>query len=330
MSAIKLLSACLICAFVLGGCAPARPSQRQSPAEELGPLEPYSNFGQRDSLCAQPDERLKAQDELTLQALALFRRGEAMSLAAESNFLRPRPFNGKFACPSTNLFPRLARVLLDNGYYDRREPQFPNYASDNELGLARLIGPVDPRIVESVANTAYYDPLVPSEILRRDIRPLARTVLAEFGPPHSTPFAARAYNEMSTDDAFGTASAQLAVASRYKDALSKTERMMSFLLAQHPIDPIPKEAEKRLYELADALAFAGPEARSHFSPVYALLKRKVIGAYGMHVSPTQPCRLLPVIGGDEAETWLRTPPCDEASSRTGPFTGPSTPSVRPK
>jgi hypothetical protein len=157
-----------------------------------------------------------------------------------------------------------------------------------------------------VARTAFNNHPIVTQYpeLRADIRSLARVTLAEFGPA-AAPWAVQAFDVMSSTDALGTSAAQIAVAAKHPEALGKVAGLLSAILDDQSKDPIQHAARDRFYELAYALAAAGPEARPHVQSVIRIMGRKVQSwapPFGMvELAPRRMCRVLELIGGPEAD-----------------------------
>lgn len=119
-------------------------------------------------------------------------------------------------CAPGELYPRVAELMLSRGIFSR------GYLHANELRLAATLGPRDQRIVEAVARTASRPFAIEREYpeTKRDIRSLARTTLAEFGPA-AAPWSETAFRAGSADDALGTSAAQVAVAAGHPQALDR-------------------------------------------------------------------------------------------------------------
>ncbi len=262
--------------------------------------------------CLEPTSQEVEQAAHALRSFELNRRATPMTIGATSYFsrLRYRRIEGERSrevCPPYDLYPRLAELLVNQNYFGGA------YIFKDELGIARMMGPRDPAIVDAVARTAFNPhPIMEDDVLKRDIRPLARSVLAEFGSAASA-YGQQAFDQMSGDTALGTGAAQIAVAAGHPGALARTEELMDEILGQFP-DTIPRDSRNRIFELAYALAFAGPQARDHLDPVLDILDRRVESwapPYGMvELEPVAMCLVLERVGGPEAEARLSEPPCN--------------------
>lgn len=109
----------------------------------------------------------------------------------------------------------------------------------------------------------------------------------------ATPYADRAFSEISIESSMGTGAAQIAVASGHLQALEKVELLMDQLLATLPGEaPIPWDQRNRLYEMAQALAYGGQAAQEHVSPLRELMSREVesnVTKFGMEALPRGAC-----------------------------------------
>lgn len=210
---------------------------------------------------------------------------------------RPGDLNG--ICLPHDIFARVARSesviqgFVPSGNLD-----------EIQLRLAAWFSEPDPKVITSVAASAWLAPAKPTRMPRVDLRPVARTVLAGFGRTAAAPYAERAFREMSGDDSLGTGAAQIAAAAGYPGALSRIEFMMTELLRTTPADaPVPYIAKHHFYELAYALYYAGSDGLAHLAPVRQIMKRSVITlAVEFGHIPTQPrqmCALLDLMEGKD-------------------------------
>jgi len=141
--------------------------------------------------------------------------------------------------------------------------------------IAKLPNPGED-LTKVVAESAFNGSFQQSELFpTHDIRPLARATLASLGLL-ARPYAEQAFAQISIDDPMGTGAAQVAVAGGHPNALQSVERLMDQQLAGLPKGKaIPWHVRNRLYEMAYALVFAGPQARDHVAPLRELMSRKV-------------------------------------------------------
>jgi hypothetical protein len=261
--------------------------------------------------CVPPTEAEAGQAQHALQSIELFERFSWPAIGASRYFSQPQirgtGTDAREICPPANLYPRLSELLVRKRYFDGA------YLFHDEVGLARATGARDPKIVDATGRTAFHEaPIIGDDPLKRDVRPLARTVLAEFGAA-SAAYRERAFAEMSADTAMGTSAAQLAVAAGHPGALERTKALMTDTLDRHK-DPIPRNVRDRLFELAYALAFAGQQAVPFMDPVYAMLDRRVESwapPFGMiDLEPATLCLVLLRVGGDRVRARVAEPPCN--------------------
>ncbi|UJW84271.1 hypothetical protein [Devosia sp. SL43] len=293
--ALCLSALVLTAGFVLGRMSPTTwIGPIASPAYELVRAEPPAGLllAGRDD-CAIPTEREYA---LTLAAIDVlsFSAQEGGSLAIGAHkFLANSRYRdvGQPVCDSLESFQRAVQLINGSDHLRRGRPV------EYTLNLiARLPGPHS-ELVAIVAASAFNDTPQESEYFaRRDLRPLARATLASLGLV-ATPFAGRAFAEISAHDSMGTGAAQVAVAGQHPRALDSVERLMADLLATLPKDDvIAWDTRNRLYELAYALAYGGAAAASHAAPIKELMTRRVESnatIFGMiDLQPKRMCRVL--------------------------------------
>ena len=186
--------------------------------------------------------------------------------------------------------------------------------SSNELHLASMLGPRDPSIVTGVGRDAF-GPQVGSP----DTRPLARLVLAQFGSL-AAPWSDQAFAAMSANDIAGTAAARVAIVTNHPMALQKASELISNILTEHPYGAIGTDDSARIFELANAMALAGPQAQPYIGPLVNASHRSVRvwfwdDEYFFSMPPTFLCQPLSVIGGNEAAKVLQQPWCSSQKDR---------------
>jgi hypothetical protein len=160
-------------------------------------------------------------------------------------------------------------------------------------------------IVDAVGQSAFNKNFQQSDVFpRRDIRPLARTVLASFGK-QAKPYEKVAYEQVSIETSMGTGAAQVAAAAGHPDALPRIQRMMEEAVSAVPSDrPIPRATRDRLYELAWAIYYSGEAGKKHTKPIHQIMQRQVESwapPFGMvALRPKRLCSVLKLIEGDES------------------------------
>lgn len=293
------------------GCSDA---QTNDIPEELRIVEPEPTWLDRAILgpCVEPNAVETAQFAHVLETFDVFDSYSGWPTIGAVKFLAQKRFRRTGAESSEICTPPapagLAEKVVRQGYFQRQ------HLFHDEVGLARFLGPAKSEIVDAVARTAFYGQRIEGDDpLQRDIRPLAFTVLAEFGVA-AAPYGERAFAAMGSSTPTETGAAQVAVASRYPGALAKVAQLMTAeLRTAGPVVPWLKR--ERLFELSYALAFGGVEARQHLAPIFQLLDRKVeynATMFGMEpVDPVPMCLILQRIGGPEAEARIKRPPCDK-------------------
>lgn len=318
----KILVVVLVIVAFVGGWTAHDAVRRHRVAAEAENLRMLDSGGARAPLWAQttpcraPTAEERVQDGAALEVLRDFRADQIGLLGwrAVEHFSQPwRRFRARVdvqaprPCLEAELLPAIAEAAVRGGAFD--SPTL----YDAPIALAEQLGPTHPQIVQSIARTAFADHLVPSDILRTDLRPYARLVLAEFGPA-ARPYGRQAFAQISARDSMGTGAAQIAVAAGQPEALDRVRQLMNGLLAQTPPDkPIPRLTRNRLYELAFALGMAGPAAEPYSGPLLQLLDRQVQSfapPFGLlDLPPTRMCPVAKHIGGAVAAAAARRPYC---------------------
>jgi len=221
---------------------------------------------------------------------------------------KPRP---DILCRDNDIDTKVSSIAI-------RQDLFNDFFLDPDvLRLASMLGPRDPKIVEGVGKTAFL-PRAPNYI-PGDVRPLARLVLAEFGAA-AAPWSNQAFSAMSADDIAGTAAVKIAIATHHPGALEKASELVTETLARHPYGNLGDRASRRLSELANAMAIAGPDAQPYIGPLIEASKRNLVGHFiSMDESPIQfsrppayLCWPLKAIGGEPAQAVLDEPWCRKA------------------
>ena len=264
-----------------------------------------------ESSCAEMNDEERLQQELALKVFQAFPRISLLSIAAVRHFgqeaYRKVEKVALRLCPPTDLYPAVTEWALAQGQFSA------SHLFGDEVRLARALGPRDPRIVEAVARTAFHPGVIVTEYpLKGDIRSLARVTLAEFGD-EAAQWSEQAYQAINADDALGTSAAQIAVATDHAQALEKVAQLLETILQQHAKNPIPRAPRDRFYELAYAMARAGPKAMAFADPIVKMMDRQVESwapPYGMvSLRPRRMCRVLELIGGPDAQKALAREVC---------------------
>jgi hypothetical protein len=202
-------------------------------------------------------------------------------------------------------------VCAPQGVYSRagkaitKRRGFRGHIERYQLELAARISDPSPYIVEKVGKVAFSeDKHVERKWPYRDIRPLARSVLANYGK-HARKYLEVARAQMSDKDSLGTSASQIAVVAGDDSDLSKVEKLMRNRLASIPQDRTLSINERnRLYELAHAFVYVGTRANSYIGPVKSLMTRKVKSNATMFglvdLSPKQMCHVLEAVGDFKA------------------------------
>jgi hypothetical protein len=122
---------------------------------------------------------------------------------------------------------------------------------------------------------------------------------------------------MSADDIAGTAAVAIAISTHHPHALERAAALVSETLRRHPYGNLGDRARRRLSELANAMAIAGPNAQPYIGPLIAASKHNVVGnlissdeePWNLSAPPTYLCWPLKLIGGDQAQAVLDEPWC---------------------
>jgi len=201
-------------------------------------------------------------------------------------------------CAPENIYSRAGRAITQrrglNAYIERYQ-----------LELAARIPDPSSYIVEKVGEIAFsQEPHVERVWPYRDIRPLARGVLANYGK-HAIRYLDKARAEMSDHDSLGTSASQIAGAAGDDSDLSKVEVLMRQRLASAPPEhALSIDERNRLYELAYTFTYAGTRAAPYVGPVKALMTRKVKSNATMFglvdLNPKQMCHVLEAVGDAKA------------------------------
>lgn len=252
--------------------------------------------------CRAPTEAERDRAELALRVLQSFPRQDEIFEAALGRFGYG---DGEAVCLTEESKQRLAAATLAAGAWDY------GLAGSVRLAVAHQLGGRDAKIIEDVARVAFYDGPI-ADGFSSDIRPEARSVLASFGGA-AAPWRDRAMELMNARDSLGTSAAQVAAASGDPGAIAAVARLLREALRREPGKAIPRERARQLVELAYALGAARGAARLYVALLTELLARDVESfapPFGViERPPSELCRALRRIGGEEAERALRSPRC---------------------
>lgn len=201
-------------------------------------------------------------------------------------------------CAPKDIYSRAGQVITQERGLDA-------YIERYQLELVAKIPNPSPYIVERVGEVAFsQEPHVEREWPYRDIRPLARGVLANYGH-QALKYLEIARTQMSDQDSLGTSASQIAGAIGGDSDLSKVEMLMRQKLASMPPEhTLSIDERNRLYELAYTFTYAGTRALTHVGPVKTLMARKVKSNATMFglldLKPKQMCHVLEAVGDFEA------------------------------
>lgn len=209
-------------------------------------------------------------------------------------------------CISEEMKQRVTGATLKSGAWDH------GLAGLSDMMLARQLGPRDPKIVEHVAQSAFFSGPIPDAAFT-DLRPEARSILASFGVA-ARPWKGVALNEMSDKDSLGTSAAQVAAASKDPSAVVAVADLLDHLLKSETGHVIPRERGKRAVELSYALGASSDAGRPYVGLLLELLRRDVQSLappFGLiERKPNEVCHALKQIGGAMAEQTLHGPECE--------------------
>lgn len=263
------------------------------PLAEPSYFPPYLYQMEGITHCASPDSSERERLEIAVRALETANLGFVyLRVGAERGLgggLFRHSTNGRSGvriCLPDDLAVRVGKSIEDRKLLD-------GHIGETEVMLASVPSSHSDYVVKQIAKAAF-DPSAPSP-RNFDHRLLARTVLASFGSA-SHAYGARAFKEVNVDGPFGTTAAQISAAAHVPGALDKIDTLIKTGLAAIPEDkPIPLEIKERLYDLALAIYFAGPEAKNHIGSIEAIMTRKVESwapPYGMISMPAEALCIL--------------------------------------
>ena len=268
----------------------------------------------QSSACVPPDDLDRHEVDLVLEVLKTIKNGHGrgMPRAAFNYFgtteMRKEGTGYVRICPNDIALAQFARLTSGTMFW--RVGGFGGDHDIEHLQVARNVGPRLPEVVSIVAETAFaenpiIDKSLRTESLERDVRPLARIILAEFGMA-ATPWSEQAFAAMGSGDKLGTTAAQIAVVTHHPGALEKTAALLEGILKDHPRDPMPDYVWMRFYELAFALAAAGSEAKPVIDPVIRMTCRTIAvwaPPFGwLTVPPDEMSSVVKKVGADPCRT----------------------------
>lgn len=191
------------------------------------------------------------------------------------------------------------------GESDGQAPFWMNSSHYYELSFAERLGPGSPKIVKSVAGTAFYgDPYLSNDapFPDRDLRPKARAILATFGEA-AAPYGSDAIDEWNTRTSLGRGAIQVAVAARYPDAAERAAQAIRRILDRN-VDVIGAGDTRALIEIAYAFGNIGADANEHLPLLEEALGRTLTQhAPPFGLVPTDAkalCSIFAAIGTPEA------------------------------
>lgn len=273
---MKKLIATLIIGFLLGYLAseiiPDRPKW-ESDSLYLGRLQ--------DS-CVEPTKEEEERYRLAVKILeSKGRKHSSLDLGAikflAHGVYRDNEDETHAVCAPEGIYQRVSLAISSRDlFYGRTQEHHLKLAS-------KLENPPD-NIVEIVAKTAF-SPNVHID-KNKDMRPLARSVLASFGSK-AKKYSELAFKQMSSHDPMGTGAAQIAVATNHPKGLENIQRLMYEILETKK--PINRLERQRFYELAYALLVAENSVVDYTAPIHEFMTRDFADWI---LPPKDMCRVL--------------------------------------
>ena len=262
--------------------------------------------------CHTPDTKYQRQEEASLSVLKAFDdvRGSIQPYEALRFFSHRQLKNP--VCPSPRVYVEVKQAAIRAHLFDPPHP-----LSEVQLAfvskLVLELGIRDQMLMDAVARTAFYEIPVPSDLYHSDLRPVARSILAEFGYD-AEKWSDQAFLSMGAEDPLQTTAARLAIATGHPQALARTRELMATLLATVPATkPVPYRMRNRLYELAYSMSAATVDTVPYSGPVADLLERKVESwapPFGMiAMPPSLMCVVGKHLGGAAADSARRQDFC---------------------
>lgn len=295
---------CIAIAIAIGFFVGRMPTPKGMIKFEL--VNAFSNEGNAGADCVEPNDDERKAIELAVSTLEVTGKNRDilwLDIGARK-FLSGGLFRHSIQkpqkiCIESQIYQHVSDIITESKGFNRGR------LVEYELELAAKFPKPSQYVVDAIANSAFEKTPQQSEIFtNKDIRPMARSVLAGFGD-NAVKYSDRAFEEMSADDSMGTGAAQIAVATGHKDALAKVSEMM-----MKKINTVPENGliswndRNRLYELSYAILLAGKEAINYTAPIKALMKRKVQSwapPFGMlELNPKRMCNILKKIEGEQS------------------------------
>jgi len=276
---MKKLIATLIVGFLLGYLAsetiPARPKW-DSDSLYLGRLQ--------DS-CIVPTKSEEERYQLAVQILeSEGKRFSSLDLGAikflAHGIYRKTADKTQAVCAPARIYQRASSAISARNLFYGRTQEY-------HLKLASKINNPAEYIVETVAKTAFSSSVHIDK--NKDMRPLARSVLASFGPK-AKEYSELAFKQMSAYDPLGTGAAQIAAATGHPKALPNIQRLMYKILETQK--PISRLERQRFYELAYALLVAEHTAVDYTAPIHEFMTRDFADWI---LPPKEMCKVLVTI-----------------------------------
>lgn len=260
---MKKLIATLIIGFFLGYLAneviPARPKWDSDLL--------YLGLGKHlQGPCIEPTEGEEERYQLAVQILESDGRRHSFLDSGAIRFLASGVYRKtaerlQAVCAPANIYQRASSAISSRDLFYGKAEEF-------HLKLASKIDSPTDYIVEFVAKIAFSSRFHIDK--NKDMRPLARSVLASFGS-RAQEYSELAFEQISAYDAMGTSAAQIAAATGHPNALPSIQRFMYKILETEK--PINRLERKRFYELAYALLIADETAVDYTAAIHEFMTR---------------------------------------------------------
>lgn len=257
--------------------------------------------------CTPPTESEAKQLELVLTVLDAFghKDGSLSMVIGAQRFLSSGPSKGvgrdnfRRLCTPVGYFDRVAETM-------KRHDMWRYRITDYQVDLARQIGEPRPEIIAVLSEWAFKEYGFGSSAFKnKDMRPIIRTALAEYGPAVSH-LRDVAFPLISSADSLGTGAAQVAAAAGHPDALPVIVGLMEEIMdAEGGDGVISKQNGLRLQELVYAIAYAEEAGLDYLKQVQRFMNLKVedsfptLGSY--EADPVGVCDALKRMGSGADE-----------------------------